>query len=310
MPLNDKELRTLVSLAKKALWAGRDTHAYLQAAGVHVSPANFYATIPSVADVDASFEYAEQRDGRAPYADTFDADRVRAFAGMLEAFAHEFDPPMEGDRDDPAGFFWGNPAFSRLDAMAYYCVLRATRPERVFEIGAGFSSLVADLALRRNGRGELWVLEPYPKPFLRRLETLGRIIERPVQALPAAEVVSLVEQSDLWFIDSTHTVKAGSDCLFIYLKVMPAIRKRMLCHSHDIYLPYAMPPRLALEKQIFWTEQYLLQAFLLGNPAARILFGSYYLHHQHPALASALMQGRHEPGGASLWYELNPAAGA
>ena len=53
------------------------------------------------------------------------------------------------------GFFWANPMFSSCDAMAYYCMIRRTRPQTVLEVGSGFSSLVALEALRANGQGQL-----------------------------------------------------------------------------------------------------------------------------------------------------------
>jgi len=227
------------------------------------------------------------------------------FLAMIGAYAEEFAPPEVGDLEDPQGFFWRNPAFSRTDAMAYYCVLRALRPERVVEIGCGYSSLVADMAIRRNGIGEIVMIEPYPKPFLRKLPSLRELIERPVQAIDERELVALIDSCQVWFIDSTHTVKIGSDCLYIYLKIMPQVTSKVFCHTHDVFLPYAMLANHALEKNIFWTEQYLLHAYLLDNPKARILFGSYWLLQRHPEASRDFLKGRIEDGGGSLWYRLN-----
>ena len=81
-----------------------------------------------------------------------------------------------------------------------------------------------------------------------------------------------------------------------------------------VFLPYAMPAKWALEKHIYWTEQYLLLAYLLDNPKARVLFGSHYLQRRAPEASAAFMQGKHAAGGGSLWYRLNggerPAATA
>ncbi|MCJ0826681.1 class I SAM-dependent methyltransferase [Luteimonas sp. 50] len=307
-PLTTRELRQLVMLAKRALWGGKLVHQQLQAAGIYVSPANFYASIPSIRDVEHSFEYRrEQLEAGGPYAagGLFDHDRMAGFLERIQVHAEEFDPPLGGDPENPAGYFWKNPAFSYADAMAYYCVLRTIQPERVLEIGSGFSTLVADQALRRNGKGELIIVEPYPKGFLRRLPTVTKLIETPVQEIAEAELVRLVNSCQVWFIDSTHTVKSGSDCLYIYLKVMPQVTSQVMCHSHDIYLPYALPPKLALERNIFWTEQYLLQAYLLRNPDAQVMFGSAYTNAQMRAQGERLMRGRYPQGGGSLWYLLN-----
>ena len=307
MDLSDDQFRTLVLLARKALWAGSEVKRKLQSLGVNITPANFYSNIPLVEDIEFSFEYAEVAAGRPPYeaSGLFDRQQISEFLEAIDAYANEFSPPLEGDRDNPDGFFWKNPAFSRSDAMAYYCVLRAIRPKRVVEIGAGFSSLVADMAIRRNGIGEIVMIEPYPKPFLRSLTSVRELIEKPVQSIPERELVALIDSCQVWFIDSTHTVKIGSDCLYIYLKIMPQVTSTVMCHSHDVFLPYPMPAQLALEKNIFWTEQYLLQAYLLDNPKVRIKFGSAYVYHQMPEASRHFLRGYYEDGGGSLWYLLN-----
>ncbi len=302
-PLSDDELRMLTGLARRAVWAAPDTRAALQAARINVTPANFYASIPSLDELDAAFEY--RPDEPEPFnGGLFDAGRMEAEIAALVPFAAEFDPPAEGDAADPAGFFWRNPAFSYADAMAYYAMIRRHRPEHVVEIGSGFSTLVADRALRDNGTGRLTLIEPYPKPFLRGLATVRDIIAEPVQNIPVARLAEMVDAAGFWFIDSTHTVKTGSDCLWIYLKVMPALTREVIVHSHDIYLPFGMPRALARDKHIYWTEQHLLYAYLLGNPRAEVLFSSAYADRALPEATARLMQGRWRGGGGSLWYRL------
>lgn len=303
--MTEEEVGLLVSLARKAIWTDVETKRRIQAAGVNVTPANFYSDIPLVTDIEASFEHESGKP--APYlvGGLFQDAVIEDFIGRISRHGVDFDPPQQGDPENPAGFFWGNPAFSYSDAMAYYCILRELRPKRVVEIGSGFSTLVADRALRDNGDGELVIIEPYPKPFLRALPSVARLIEEPVQRIPESKLVALIDSSQVWFIDSTHTVKAGSDCLYIYLKIMPQLTAPILCHSHDIYLPYAMPKAFGLQRNIFWTEQYLLQAYLLDNPKAKIVFGSRYVYRHMRGLGVEMMRGRHADGGASLWYWLN-----
>lgn len=309
--LSPDEVRILIGLAKRALWGPLEIRRALQTSGVNVTPANFYSDIPLIFDIEGSFEYVQEADGLAPYdlANLFDSKRIGDFIESIAGYSHEFNPPVEGDPVNPAGFFWGNPAFSYTDAMLYYCILRATRPKRVLETGSGFSTLVANQALLANGSGELVVVEPYPKDFLRKLPTVATLIEKPVQSIPEHQLVALVESCQVWFIDSTHTVKIGSDCLYMYLKVMPKVDSTVICHTHDVYLPYAAPSQLALQKHIYWTEQYLLLAYLMDNSKAEILVGSCYMHRRMREQTLALMHGRFGGGGSSLWYRLN-ASGA
>jgi Methyltransferase domain len=303
--LTPAELADLTRLARRAIWAPQATRAALQAARVNITPANFYATIPSVAEVEASFEYA------APFQEhynggLFDPERMQAEIGALTRFAAEFDPPVDGDREAPAGFFWDNPAFSYSDAMAYYAMIRRLKPAGIVEIGSGFSTLVADAALRANGHGTLTLIEPYPKPFLRALPTVSELIEAPVQSIPVDRLTQMIEAAGLWFIDSTHTVKTGSDCLWMYLKVMPQLACDVVIHAHDIFLPYGFPRRQILNKHIYWTEQYLLYAYLLDNPRAEVLFSSAYAAKALPEATLQLMHGRWAGGGGSLWFRLKP----
>jgi hypothetical protein len=74
---------------------------------------------------------------------------------------------------------------------------------------------------------------------------------------------------------------------------------------HDIFLPFGMPQNWVLDHQIYWTEQYLLYAWMLDNPRGNILFGSNYHNHFNPDLLDSLMHGRFQRGGASFWFEYN-----
>ena len=303
MSLSEEELKTLISLAKRVLWEEPEVRAKLQQNKVNIIPSNFYSEVPSVEEIRNSFEY--RTPDEPVYGKMFDPDFLRDFLAELLAYSLEFNPPVEGDRDQPEGFFWANPAFSHLDAMAYYCMIRHFKPHSILEIGSGFSTLVADQAIKHNGFGQIVSIEPYPMAFLREIDSITEIVEQKVQDIPVTELVKMVETADMWFIDSTHTVKIGSDCLYLYLKIMPEIVSRTVVHTHDVYLPQGMHQDNALDKHIYWTEQYLLYAYLLDNPKAQIIFGSYYSHLYLPEFAQKLMHGRYMIKGGSLWYTLN-----
>jgi hypothetical protein len=52
----------------------------------------------------------------------------------------------------------------------------------------------------------------------------------------------------------------------------------VIVHVHDILLPAEYKRRTVLEKYRFWTEQYLLQAFLTFNDSFEILWTSHFMH--------------------------------
>jgi len=306
--LTKQELKQLIRLAKKALWSSPNTRQELQDNRVNITPANFYSDIPLLKDIENSFEYRSPK-SEVYNSDVFDKEKIRNFIDELSIYSQELQAPLEGSRDNPNGFFWKNPAFSYSDAMAYYCVLRHFKPDHLLEVGSGFSTLIADQALKKNGHGKITLVEPYPKKFLKRLDTVHNVVESFAQDIPVNKFVDLVESSQVWFIDSTHTVKIGSDCLYLYLKVMPEVSEDIIVHSHDIYLPFGMPRNNAIEKHIYWTEQYLLYAYMLDNPKIEVLFGSAYSKEFLPESVDKLMAESFPGGGASLWYKLNGASG-
>jgi len=267
-------------------------------------PADFYSSVPLLRDLETTFEGVEG--GRHPLYDRiFDRAVMTQYLQAMDDFADEFDPPVAGDEAACTAFFWGNSQFSYGDAMAYYCLVRLLQPRRIVEIGGGFSTLVADAAIRKNGSGEIVCIEPYPRPFLSRINSICELIAEPIQAITPKAFAELLTPADILFMDSTHTVKIGSDCLYIYLVLMPSITQALTVHSHDIFLPFGMPLEWSRDLQIHWTEQYLLYAYLLGNSSARVVFGSAYAVEFLRDSSERLMRGRYGAGGGSLWYQIN-----
>ena len=297
-----------VKVAQMYSWCELDVRRKLNAAGLHVLPANFYSAVPTVEEVESSFEYTEDE---PPYLldSVFGAERMRGFLAEIQQYAAEFDPPEEGDSEDPSGFFWMNATFSYSDAMASYCILRYLKPRRVLEIGSGFSTLVALQALERNGSGEILCVEPYPQPYLKKRTDLAELIEEPVQSLSPTFFREALRDGDVLFIDSTHTVKLGSDCLHLYLRVLPQLTADLMIHVHDVFLPEASPKSWALEHHIYWTEQYLLLALLIGNPDFDVCFGSNYHKVVNPGLLAKFMGGKADSGGGSFWFRKRKVGG-
>jgi hypothetical protein len=297
------DFERFVGDCRKIRDAGPDMRRRVEDAGFMLLPADFNSPAPLLSELEHSFEGAA-----ALYGKIFDPAEIRASLAAMAPFAPEFDPPQSGDEQTATEFFWGNTHFSFTDAVAYYALVRHLRPLRIVEIGSGSSTLVANAAIRQNGMGEIICIDPHIRPAIARLDGVRQTIKRPVQEMPVVKMQELLATADILFIDSTHTVKIGSDCLYLYLVLLPAITQRLLVHSHDVFLPFGMPVHWAKERQHYWNEQYLLYAWLLHNSSARVIFGSAYAAHYLPAETAALMDGKAAPGGCSLWYEINRAA--
>lgn len=296
------KLDDLLLQLQNHLW-NSESRAYLQSKGINISPSNYYSTIPTIGEVRDSFEYSEF----APYLDNeiFDRDSMRQELLSLIEYTKDFDPAIDGNELECSEYYWRNGQFSYSDAASYHAFIKKYKPKRIVEIGSGFSSLVALGAIKQNEFGELVCIEPYPRPFLSDLDNKDelQLIKLPAQKVTVEKLNDLLTDGDILFIDSTHTVKSGSDCLHIYLRLIPKIRKRIFIHVHDIFLPFALPMDWAISHQIYWTEQYILLALLINNKKAKTLFGSAYHKEFNSELLEIFMQGRYQSGGGSFWFE-------
>ncbi len=217
-------------------------------------------------------------------------------------FSTEFNPPTDGDEEHCREFFWKNSQYSYCDAMSYYCLVRKLQPRNIVEIGSGFSTLIAIAATEMNHSGRIHCIEPYPRNFLKEDKRISLHAIKS-QQIDAQFLNSILQDGDILFIDSTHTVKTGSDCLHIYLRLLPKITHNIFVHAHDIYLPFGMPKEWLLNRQIFWTEQYLLLALLLDNPKATLIYSSVFNSKWNNELMKTMMAGKYPVGGGSIWFE-------
>lgn len=298
--VSDEELALVIPILQRLVWADVATREKLQAGGIDVIPGGFYSSIPSIAEIKQSFEYTEDL---PPYLNSklFDAARFATWLHKLIPFAAEFNPPIAGSEQNCRQFFWENSQFSYSDAMSYYTFVRLLRPKRIIEIGAGFSTLVALEALASNESGSITCIEPYPRDFLQTNNTI-ELKTIPAQELQPDFLNANLNDGDVLFIDSTHTVKSGSDCLHLYLRLLPQIKRDIYVHVHDVFLPFGLPQSWLLQRQIFWTEQYLLMAWLLDNPKTELIYGSSFNAMQHPELLTELMGNKYPIGGGSVWF--------
>ena len=184
-----------------------------------------------------------------------------------------------GELEAGGGFTFDNSMYEVGDAEITYAVVRRFAPGRIVELGSGFSTLVlarATAANRRDGQPTLLEAnDPYPPAVVQGpVEGLAALRRRPAETIPVAEAEAL-EAEDILFVDTTHVVRLGGDVNHIVLDLLPSLRPGVLVHFHDIWLPYEYHPGLTEYLGVYWTEQYLLQALLSGNPGFEILFATH-----------------------------------
>ena len=163
-------------------------------------------------------------------------------------------------------------------------MIRYLKPKRVIEVGSGVSTFYGTHALEANGCGSYICVEPNPSPLLRSLPRVDRIIEERVETLDVSLFQEL-DENDILFIDSSHTVKIGGDVVFLYLEVLPRLSGGVVVHIHDIAFPYPIwHPDQVIKGDRKWTEYAIVQAFLAFNHAFEIMVCMSYLHFKHPEL--------------------------
>ena len=188
----------------------------------------------------------------------------------------EFDWPEQSCPDRRFHFDQG--WFKHADSLSLYSMLRLYRPNKVIEVGSGFSSaLMLDVNERFLDRSiRFTFIEPSPERLERILRDEDRrsvqLISQPVQAVSVDTFKSL-EKDDILFVDSSHVSKVGSDTHYLFFEVMPTLSSGVLVHIHDIFWPFEYPADWIREGRA-WNEAYLLRAFLCFNYAFKIIFWS------------------------------------
>jgi hypothetical protein len=155
-----------------------------------------------------------------------------------------------------------NEFLSPSDMVALYGMVRDLRPIRYVEIGCGISTRVALAAISDGGLGtEMVCVDPVPRVALP-----GARIRHIPQKLESAvgEVLGLAVPGSILFFDGSHRSFPGSDVSVFFMEVLPALPPGVVVHIHDIFLPADYPASLAPR---YWSEQYLLAAWLLGGGA-------------------------------------------
>ena len=98
-----------------------------------------------------------------------------------------------------------------------------------------------------------------------------------------------LKADDILFIDSSHTIRIGGDVVFVI-------------HLQDIFLPHHYPKEWVMNRRSFWTEQYLVQAFLAFNKSFEIIW-SYGIMQEarSDALAATFPNLPAFGNGSSMW---------
>jgi predicted O-methyltransferase YrrM len=273
-----------------------------------VPPGHFYSPIPSVDEV--------RRDAHrlfGPAARTIpgiDLNEPAQLTLLGEITRYYRDLAFPDTRSPGFRYFYQNPTYSYSDAIFLYGMIRHASPKRIVEVGSGSSScLMLDTIDRHlDHQVDCTFIEPYPDRLLALLnpedpERVAILRER-VQDVDPALLLSL-DRNDILFIDSSHTVKIGSDVTYLLGEILPRLRPGVYVHFHDVFYPFEYPEAWVTDGRA-WNEAYALRAFLAFNEAFEIVLFNTYLQRFHREIFERDMPQCLRNEGASIWLRRVP----
>jgi ribosomal protein L29 len=270
-------------------------------------PGHFYS--PLVDPNDPIVQRVLVEDGRAlPDTDDLKLDIPLILEWFERISRHYCELPFGETRREGLRYFYQNPTFSAGDAISLFGMLLELKPQRLVEVGSGFSSCVAMDTNDRflDHRADMIFLDPYPETILSLLEAddpyRRRIIAIQLQTAPL-ELFTQLEAGDIFFIDSSHVSKLGSDVNDYLFRILPVLRSGVVVHIHDIPYPFEYESPWIVTENRSWNEAYAVRAFLQYNHAFRVLYFNHFMRKQFSDLLEAKMPRCIQDCGASLWLQ-------
>lgn len=215
----------------------------------------------------------------------------------------KIEPSANTDHNVP---HWNNGYFPGLDIILLYSMLAQKKTCKYIEVGSGNSTKVAAKAKKENNlQMEITSIDPFPRAEIDHLA--DKVIRKPFESIDADFLLEL-EENDILFIDNSHRILPNSDSMVFFMETLPKLKKGVIVHIHDIYLPYDYPQFMC---DRFYTEQYGLAIYLLANPEKYKTIMPNYFVYEDKALSQILkpfwdhnhLQGVERHGG-SFWLQI------
>lgn len=276
-------------------------------ATLFVAPGHYYSPLPDVDEIRSN-ETAIFGNGNSPRTipgiDLREAEQLELLK-KLAGYYHELPFPV---RPTPGfRYYFENDWYSYSDAIFLYGTIRHFRPQRIVEVGSGFSSCVMLDTNDRFFDGQIacTFIDPDPARLLENIGPRDRerslIIPERVQDVDPGLFTQL-DRGDILFVDSSHVTKTGSDVNHLLFQVLPSLKPGVLVHFHDVFYPFEYPPSWVYQGRA-WNEAYLLRAFLQYNPTFRIVLFNTFLEMFHESFFRREMPLCLKNRGGSIWLQ-------
>jgi len=164
--------------------------------------------------------------------------------------------------DDAEGIkpYWVNGFIPGMDGVTLYSLTANRKPKIFLEIGSGNSTRFIAKAIREHSPAtKLISIDPAPRAVCDSL--CNEIHRKPLEELDLS-LFAQIEAGDIIFMDGSHRCFMHTDTTVFFLDVLPQLPHGVWVGIHDICLPFDYPESTV---DWFWSEQYLLACYLLGD---------------------------------------------
>jgi len=257
---------------------------------VNVTKKHFYSPIPDTGELKNKVDLWTKK-SELPGIDINLKGQMNFLETIFPLYKNEFNFPVD-KTEISHEYYLNNAAFGLEDATVLHCMIRHFQPRTIIEIGSGHSTCVAaraGLMNRKEGcQCKLTSIDPYPrKTHKEGFAGLDVQITKKVENVEV-DIFEKLEKNDILFIDSSHIVRTGGDVNFLFLEILTRLKKGVVVHIHDIFLPFEYPRKWIIDDRAFLSEQYLLRAFLCFNKSFEVLFGNHFAKTMYPEKTRAL----------------------
>ncbi len=214
------------------------------------------------------------------------------------------DSKKDNDSFNPT---WNNGFLPGLDIVGIYTILAIYKPKKYIEIGSGNSTKVANkVKIEQKLDSEIISIDPMPRAEIDSLA--NKIIRKPFENIDF-NIIDELNEGDILFVDNSHRILPNSDSMVFYMEILPKLKKGVIVHIHDIYLPYDYPQFMC---DRYYSEQYGLAMYLLANQKKyQTILPNYFIFEDNELSNILLPIWEHENlknverHGGSFWIRIN-----
>jgi hypothetical protein len=266
------------------------------------APGHFYSVIPNLSEIKVKEKQIFTNRKNVTGVDLNEKGQINLFNRLSKYYK---DLNFTENKIKNNRYYYNNPAYSYGDAIILYSMIRHFKPNKIIEIGSGFSSCVTLDTNEKffDNKIKCVFIEPYARLLKSLLKPNDncKIIELNLQNIPISYFKTL-KKNDILFIDSTHVSKVGSDVNHLFFEIIPSLNPGVILHFHDIFHQFEYPKEL-IYKGFFWNENYMLRAFLEYNNSFKIIYFNDYFFNYKLSMVKRNMPLILKNSGASIWIK-------